>query len=69
MANTGRTAAQVAADKFRTGRPPKKQEEKRTYRVTVNLTAAEYQRAHDEARQRAVPLADVVMGPWRRRQA
>jgi hypothetical protein len=63
-----RTKAQLAADKRRTGRPPKSPKERQGCRVTVHLT--EEERAHIEklAQQEGISLAAAIMTPWRKKE-
>lgn len=60
-----RTVAQKAADKLRTGRPPKQPAEKWSERVTVYMTPTERARLESLAEQEGVTLASLVMRPWR----
>ena len=60
-----RTDAQRAADKHRTGRPPKKSAEKWSERITVYMTKAEKARLELLAEQEGVTLASLIMRPWR----
>jgi len=61
-----RTAAQLAADELRTGRPPKKPAEKWSERITVYMTQAERERLEDLAEQEGVTVAALIMRPWRK---
>ena len=60
-----RTDAQRAADKHRTGRPPKEPAEKWSERITVYMTTAERARLESLAEQEGVTLASLIMRPWR----
>ena len=60
-----RTAAQIAADAKRTGRPRKDRNEKRSEAVMVYLTEAERIRLEDLAEQEGVTVAALIMRPWR----
>ena len=60
-----RTPAQRAADKHRTGRPPKNPAEKWSERITVYMTTAERARLESLAEQEGVTLASLIMRPWR----
>ncbi len=61
-----RTDAQKAADRLRTGRPPKKPAEKWSERVTVYMTPAERARLETLAEQEGVSVAVLIMHPWRK---
>jgi hypothetical protein len=61
-----RTKAQIAADKLRTGRPPKRPADKQSERVMVYLTKAERKRLETLARKKGLPLASLIMSPWRK---
>ena len=63
-----RTDAQRAADKHRTGRPPKKRAEKQSKRIMVYLTPDEYKRFEAEAKEEGLSLASLVMRPWREKE-
>lgn len=63
-----RTRAQLAADKLRTGRPPKHPSERHSEQVMVYLTRAERRRLGALARKRGVSLASLIMSPWRKEQ-
>ena len=63
--NRERTQAEKEADRQRSGRPPKKQDEIQSYRVTVNLTQAERERLSKLARDEGMSLAELIMRPWR----
>ena len=60
-----RTQAEIEADRLRTGRPPKESSEKRSERITVNLSPGERKRLEDLAEKEGVPLAELIMRPWR----
>ena len=60
-----RTAAQLAADKKRTGRPPKDRDEKRSEAVMVYLTQDERKRLESLAKQDGETMASLIMRPWR----
>ena len=60
-----RTQAEIQADRLRKGRPPKKASDKQSERVTVNLTPAEWQRLQQLAEEEGLPLAELIMRPWR----
>ena len=63
-----RSAAQRAADKRRTGRPPKADEERRSEPVMVYLTKAERIRLDALAEAEGVTLATLIMSRWRDRE-
>ena len=63
-----RTAAQKAADKWRTGRPPKADGEKRSEPVMVYLTKAEREELEAVAEAAGVTLATLIMSRWRDRE-
>ena len=60
-----RTAAQIAADKLRTGRPPKKPAQRQSEKVTVYLTKAEFKLMDRLSRQEGISMASLIMRPWR----
>ena len=60
-----RTKAEIAADRLRTGRPPKPAECKQGEKVTVYMTRAERARLEGLAQQEGIPLATLIMRPWR----
>jgi hypothetical protein len=60
-----RTPAQMAADKRRTGRPPMAPAEKHSEQVMVYLTPAERKRLEKLAKKEGIPLAALIMRPWR----
>ena len=60
-----RTRAQIAADKLRTGRPPKAEAQKRTRQVTVYLTEAEWDELRKLAKEGDLSVASLIMRPWR----
>ena len=60
-----RTAAHVAADKRRTGRPPKLPEERRSVSVSIHLTEAEYDLLKRLADAQGRSLTEQIMLPWR----
>ena len=60
-----RSKAQLAADKLRTGRPPKRPEEKQNEQVTVYLTRSEREKLEKQAREEGISLASLIMRPWR----
>ena len=60
-----RSAAQRAADKRRTGRPPKQQADKWSQRVTVYMTKAERDQLEALAKKEGVTMASLIMSPWR----
>jgi len=64
-----RTKAQRAADKLRTGRPPKPPEEKLSEPVMVYLTKAERARLEALAKKEGITLASLIMRPWREKGA
>jgi len=51
--------------KKRMGRPPKPAGEKRGKNVTVYLTEEEKERLEALAQKKGVPLAILIMEPWR----
>ena len=63
-----RTAAEIAADKRRTGRPRKPVGKKQSRRITVYLTPDEYRQLEEWAKQKGVSLAELVMRPWREKE-
>jgi len=65
MSKKKRTPAQMAADKRRTGRPPKPPAEKKSEPIMVYLTPAERKRLEKLARKEGIPLAALIMRPWR----
>ena len=58
----------MAADKLRTGRPPRKPGERQSERITVYLTAAERERLGTLAKKAGISLAALVMRPWREKE-
>ena len=60
-----RTAAQMAADKRRTGRPRMASEQKRSEPVMIYLTTAERIRMESMAEEEGITLASLIMRPWR----
>ncbi|MGY8824300.1 MAG: ribbon-helix-helix domain-containing protein [Candidatus Latescibacterota bacterium] len=60
-----RSKAQLAADKRRTGRPPKKPADKLSQRVMIYLTPAEHKRLQALANKDGLSLASQIMRPWR----
>jgi hypothetical protein len=60
-----RSAAQRAADKSRTGRPPKQPADKWSQRVTVYMTTAERDRLQALAQKEGITMTSLIMGPWR----
>jgi predicted HicB family RNase H-like nuclease len=60
-----RTRAQIAADKLRTGRPPKPPEQTLSERVMVRLSRAERARLEALAKKEGLSLASLIMRPWR----
>jgi len=65
MGKRKRTAAEVAADKLRTGRPRKAAREKQSERITVYLTPSERRQFERMAKKEGISLAELVMRPWR----
>ena len=63
-----RTKAEIAADKLRTGRPPKPPAQVLSERVMIRMTTAERSRLEALAKREGVPLATMVMRPWREEQ-
>ena len=63
-----RTKAEIAADKLRTGRPRKAIAEKQREKITVYLTTAERRRLEALAKKEGIPLAILIMRPWREKQ-
>ncbi len=63
-----RTAAEGAADKRRSGRPPKRPEERQDERVMVRMTKAERKYLEELAKQRGLSLGALMMSPWRKEQ-
>ena len=68
MSKKKRTSAQIAADKRRTGRPPKPPKEKRSEHIMVYLTPAERKRLEKLAKKEGIPLAAFIMRPWREKK-
>ena len=64
----GRTKAEAAADKLRTGRPTRAPGEKQSERITVYLTAKERKRLGALAKKADISLAALVMRPWREKE-
>ena len=60
-----RTPAQIAADRLRTGRPPKPPEERRSVPVMVYLTEAEHALLEELAKDEGVTVASLIMRPRR----
>ena len=60
-----RTAAQLAADKRRTGRPPKTPSRRQSKKVTIYMTPAELKRLETQATKEGVSLSALIMRPWR----
>ena len=65
MPKKKRTSAQLAADKRRPGRPPKSSQEKHSEQIMVYLTPAERRRLEKLAKKEGIPLAALIMRPWR----
>jgi hypothetical protein len=63
-----RSNAQIAADKYRTGRPRKTPDDKRTEQVTVYLTKAERIRLEQLAQEEGMTLPSLIMQPWRKQE-
>jgi hypothetical protein len=63
-----RTQAEIAADAFRTGRPPVPREQKRSEVISVRTTLAERMRLRREADRRGIGVSDLLMEPWRESQ-
>ena len=63
-----RTRAERAADKLRTGRPPKPVAEKQSERVMVYLTKSERIRLEKLAEEKGLSLASLIMCPWREKE-
>jgi hypothetical protein len=63
-----RTEAQIAADKLRTGRPCKSQQEKQSERVMVYLTKTERMRLEELAKRGGLSLSSLIMRPWREKR-
>ena len=60
-----RTTAQLAADKRRTGRPPKTSSRRQSKKVTIYMTPAELKRFENQATKEGVSLSALIMQPWR----
>ena len=60
-----RSPAQQAADKRRTGRPPKQPADKWSQRVTVYMTKAERDQLEALAEKEGVTMASLIMRRWR----
>ena len=60
-----RTQSEIDADRLRTGRPRKKNVEKQSNRITVNLTQAERTYLGRLAEKEGLSLAELIMRPWR----
>ena len=65
MAKKKRSPAQIAADKRRTGRPPMAPKEKHSEQIMVYLTPGERKRLEKLAKKEGLPLAALIMRPWR----
>ena len=65
MSKKKRTPAQIAADKRRTGRPPKPPEKKQSEQIMVYLTPSERQRLERLAEKEGLSIAALIMRPWR----
>jgi hypothetical protein len=63
-----RTQAEIAADAFRTGRPPVPSAKKRDQVLSVRTTLAERMRLRREADKRGIGVSDLLMEPWRESQ-
>ena len=63
--NRERTEAEVEADSLRTGRPPKKPSQRQTEQVTVRMTPALRKQLEKQAKDESIPLAELIMQPWR----
>lgn len=61
-----RTEAQRAADRLRTGRPPKPPEQKQSEQVVVYLTKAERQYLEAQAEKKGLSLSSMIMYLWRK---
>lgn len=55
----------MAADKLRSGRPPKPKEEKQSERTMVSMTKSERDRLDALARKEGMSLGSLIMRPWR----
>jgi hypothetical protein len=64
-----RTPAQLAADKKRTGRPPKESSSRQIKRVTIYLTADELERLTTQSVKEDISLSALIMRPWRRKDS
>lgn len=60
-----RTKAEIAADKLRTGRPPKPTEQALSERVMVRLSRTERAHLKALAKKEGLSLAALIMRPWR----
>ena len=60
------TMAMKHKPKKRMGRPPLPADVAKHDRVTIRLTRSERQRLEAEAKRLGLPLADVLMLPWRK---
>ena len=50
------------------GRPPKKPADRRTECIMVRVTKSERQKLEKEAELLGMPLATLIMVPWRKQQ-
>ena len=69
MSKRKRTPAQMAADQRRTGRPPMALKEKHSEQIMVYLTPDERKRLEKLARKEGIPLAVLIMRPWREKES
>jgi hypothetical protein len=60
-----RTPAEINADEKRTGRPPKRPQDRQSYRVTVQLTQVEMIKIKAAAKAANTSIAAMIMSPWR----
>ncbi len=61
--------AEIAADRLRTGRPPKPAEQKLSERIIVRMTKGDRTRLEALAAKEGVPLSVYLMRPWRKENA
>ena len=60
-----RPAAELEADRRRTGRPPKAVADRQSEPIMVYLTKAERKRLGDMAAEQGVSISALIMQPWR----
>jgi hypothetical protein len=60
-----RTALEIAADEFRTGRPKAPRSVKRACCILLRVTRGELAALKTESRRAGVSVPEVLMRPWR----